>query len=87
MLEALEVDVRPTSLGPELIGQLIGVQVLPRTSDTEVSSKRMTKYVGTLRGYIQRPGEIGLVFDGFDTVQWVGMKASLVEFYKYVKVY
>lgn len=87
MLEATHVQVYPAELGPELVGQLVGVQVLPRTSDAEVSTKRMIKYVGTLRGYIQRNEETGLVFEGFDTIQWVGFKASSIEFYRYVKVY
>lgn len=79
----LKEEIVSTELKTGLIGRIISVQVFPRTEfdgDT-IDYGAMTKYTGTLLGFVQERDHITIYMEGMEVIRY-SKKTHLIEFYE-----
>lgn len=79
----LKEEIVSTELKTGLIGRIVSVQVFPRTEfggDT-IDYGAMTKYTGTLLGFVQERDHITIHMEGMEVIRY-SKKTHLIEFYE-----
>lgn len=79
----LKEEIVGTELKTGLIGRIVSVQVFPRTEfdGDAIDYGAMSKYTGTLLGFVQERDHITIYMEGMEVIRY-SKKTHLIEFYE-----
>lgn len=78
-----QYEVTSVNPGPELIGDVVSIQVIPKKADGDLDLSRMEKHVGTLLSYVTSELFFDFKMEGASSMVRLPHKKFSIEIYKY----